>query len=81
MTASGKFDFVHWYRTVLNSDRSVMFNTGDLCRWNIDGTITHEGRADDQVKIKGFRVELDSVSASIEAAPFVTKACAIFKNA
>ena len=57
-----------------------MFNTGDLCRWKSDGTIAHEGRADDQVKIKGFRVELDSVSASIEAAPFVTKACAIFSE-
>ncbi|KAL2069906.1 hypothetical protein VTL71DRAFT_14585 [Oculimacula yallundae] len=59
---------------------SVMFNTGDLCRWNLDGTIAHEGRADDQVKIKGFRVELDSVSASMEATPFVTKACAIFSE-
>ncbi|KAG4418099.1 hypothetical protein IFR04_008760 [Cadophora malorum] len=67
-------------RDKFDSLGSVMFNTGDLCRWNIDGTITHEGRADDQVKIKGFRVELDSVSASIEAAPFVTKACAIFSE-
>jgi non-ribosomal peptide synthetase component F len=29
-----------------------MFNTGDLCRWRPDGSIAHEGRADDQVKIK-----------------------------
>ncbi|CAG8954990.1 hypothetical protein HYFRA_00008679 [Hymenoscyphus fraxineus] len=59
-------------------DKSIMFNTGDLCRWRPDGSIAHEGRADDQVKIKGFRVELDSVAASIEATPGVTKACAIF---
>lgn len=74
-----------------------MFNTGDLCRWLPDGSIAHEGRADDQVKIKvrkkkteiinrpltikqGFRVELDSVSASMEAAPGVSKACAIFNE-
>ncbi|KAK0103697.1 hypothetical protein ONS95_005705 [Cadophora gregata] len=67
-------------RDKFDSRGSVMFNTGDLCRWNSDGTIAHEGRADDQVKIKGFRVELDSVSASMEAAPFVTKACAIFSE-
>lgn len=29
-----------------------MFNTGDLGRWNDDGTIEHLGRVDDQVKIK-----------------------------
>lgn len=32
--------------------RSQMFNTGDLCRWRADGSIAHEGRSDDQVKIK-----------------------------
>jgi non-ribosomal peptide synthetase component F len=51
---------------------SMMFNTGDLCRWKSDGSLAHEGRADDQVKIKGFRVELDSVSASIEVGLYVT---------
>lgn len=67
------------YDKFLN-DGSMMFNTGDLCRWQPDGSIAHEGRADDQVKIKGFRVELDSVSASIESAPGITKACAIFND-
>ncbi|KAF8849268.1 nonribosomal peptide synthetase 12 [Acephala macrosclerotiorum] len=62
------------------NDGSIMFNTGDLCRWRPDGSIAHEGRADDQVKIKGFRVELDSVSASMEATPGVSKACAIFSE-
>ncbi|CAL3963300.1 unnamed protein product [Diplocarpon coronariae] len=62
------------------NDGSVMFNTGDLCRWRPNGTIAHEGRADDQVKIKGFRVELDSVAASMEAAASVWKACAIFSE-
>ncbi|KAL3426390.1 amino acid adenylation domain-containing protein [Phlyctema vagabunda] len=62
------------------SEGSLMFNTGDLCRWLPDGTIAHEGRADDQVKIKGFRVELDSVSSSIERTPGITKACAIYND-
>ncbi|KAF4624058.1 hypothetical protein G7Y89_g14114 [Cudoniella acicularis] len=47
-------------------NNGIMFNTGDLCRWRPDGSIAYKGRADDQVKIKGFRVELDSVSVSIE---------------
>ncbi|PBP17989.1 hypothetical protein BUE80_DR011234 [Diplocarpon rosae] len=62
------------------NDGSIMFNTRDLCRWRPNGSIAHEGRADDQVNIKGFRVELDSVSASMEAAPSVWKACAIFSD-
>src|SRR3569833_1649619 len=54
-----------------------MFNTGDLGRWLDDGSIEHHGRKDEQVKIKGFRVELDGVSAAIEKFPTVTKACAL----
>ena len=43
-----------------------MFNTGDLGRWTADGRLEHLGRVDDQVKVKGFRVELDGVSAAME---------------
>ncbi|KDQ16571.1 hypothetical protein BOTBODRAFT_54016 [Botryobasidium botryosum FD-172 SS1] len=47
-------------------DGRVMFNTGDIGRWREDGQLEHLGRADDQVKVKGFRVELDGVSAAME---------------
>ncbi len=43
-----------------------MFRTKDLGRWTSSGELEHLGRADDQVKIKGFRVELDSVSSVLE---------------
>ncbi|KAI0041517.1 AMP-binding protein [Auriscalpium vulgare] len=46
----------------------VMFNTGDLGRWREDGELDHLGRVDDQVKIKGFRVELDGVTAAMSRA-------------
>ena len=39
-----------------------MFKTRDLGRWLENGEIEHLGRTDDMVKIKGFRVELDSIS-------------------
>lgn len=58
-------------------DGSMMFNTGDLGRWTEDGELIHLGRKDDQIKIKGFRVELDGVSAVIEKVPTVTKGCAL----
>ncbi|KAK4445247.1 amino acid adenylation domain-containing protein [Podospora aff. communis PSN243] len=55
----------------------MMFNTGDIGRWLPDGNIATEGRKDDQVKINGFRVELDGVSRAIEAHPDVIKGCAL----
>ncbi|HEX4548211.1 amino acid adenylation domain-containing protein [Pseudomonas sp.] len=45
----------------------MMFRTRDLGRWTDDGELEHLGRVDDQVKVRGFRVELDSVSAALEA--------------
>jgi non-ribosomal peptide synthetase component F len=59
----------------------MMFNTGDIAQWSLDGSLETFGRADDQVKIKvsmslpqlnaakqfqGFRIELDGVTATIE---------------
>ncbi|KAH9475581.1 Adenylate-forming reductase 06235 [Psilocybe cubensis] len=52
----------------------MMFNTGDLGRWRRDGQLDHMGRQDDQVKVKGFRVELDGVSASMRTLPTVKSA-------
>ena len=43
-----------------------MFNTGDLVQWRHDGSIDIFGRTDDQVKVKGFRVELDGVATTME---------------
>ena len=51
-----------------------MFRTRDLGRWTPEGELEHLGRVDDQVKVRGFRVELDGVSAAIEAAPGCVRA-------
>ncbi|KAH7878038.1 nonribosomal peptide synthetase 12 [Lentinula edodes] len=59
------------------NDGSLMFNTGDLGRWRPDGTLEHLGRIDDQVKVKGFRVELDGVAAALESSPGVKIAAAL----
>lgn len=46
----------------------MMFRTRDLGRWTDTGELEHFGRVDDLVKIRGFRVELDGVSAALETA-------------
>ena len=48
-------------------ENRMMFRTRDLGRWTEDGELEHLGRVDDQVKVRGFRVELDSVSAVLES--------------
>ncbi|KAG7088434.1 hypothetical protein E1B28_012427 [Marasmius oreades] len=59
------------------NDGSMMFNTGDLGRWMPHGGLEVLGRIDDQVKIKGFRVELDGVAAAMESYPGVKVSIAL----
>ncbi|KAF2749974.1 acetyl-CoA synthetase-like protein [Sporormia fimetaria CBS 119925] len=58
------------------NDGSMMFNTGDVVSWRADGLLCTFGRLDEQVKIKGFRVELDGVAAVVEKFPGIARACA-----
>ncbi|SCK34762.1 non-ribosomal peptide synthase domain TIGR01720/amino acid adenylation domain-containing protein [Streptomyces sp. ScaeMP-e48] len=46
-------------------DGSRMYHTGDLARRTLDGELQFAGRADDQVQLKGFRVELGEVESAI----------------
>ncbi|TCP54485.1 amino acid adenylation domain-containing protein [Tumebacillus sp. BK434] len=42
-----------------------LYRSGDLVRWRPDGTIEYLGRLDHQVKVRGFRIELDEIEAQL----------------
>ncbi|CAK4723780.1 unnamed protein product, partial [Aphanomyces euteiches] len=57
-----------------------MFRTGDSARLLPDGNLQIMGRLDTQVKVKGYRVELDEVAEAMMQDPRVISAAAILKN-
>ncbi len=58
----------------------LMFRTRDLGRWTLDGQLEHHGRTDDQVKVRGFRVELDAVTSALERAVDCSRATTLLHN-
>ena len=59
---------------------SRMYDTGDQASWLPDGTVRFSGRIDRQVKVRGFRIELDAIERVLGSHPLVRNAGVICRN-
>jgi amino acid adenylation domain-containing protein len=57
-----------------------LYKTGDLARWLPDGTLECLGRLDHQVKVRGYRVELGEIEATLAQHPDVQQAVVVARK-
>ena len=80
----------YWGQATLTASRFVpdpfgtaggrLYRTGDRARWRRDGVLEFLGRQDDQVKVRGHRVELVEIEAALRTLPGVEAAVAVLSG-
>ncbi|WP_399894596.1 amino acid adenylation domain-containing protein [Streptomyces sp. BBFR51] len=61
-------------------DGSRLYRTGDLARFAPDGSLDFLGRADNQIKIRGMRLEIEDVEIGLAEHPGVRHTCVVAKK-
>ena len=81
----------YWNRPELSAERFVpdlhaadpyarRYKTGDLARWRADGVLEYVGRNDQQVKVRGYRIEMGEIEAQLMRSTRVKDAAVIVRE-
>lgn len=68
------------YMPCIFNKSKIMYNTGDIVKWLPNGNLIFSGRNDDQLKIKGHRIEINEIINAILQYPTINKCQVIVKE-
>lgn len=57
-----------------------VYRTGDMVRWLPDGNLEYSGRKDNQVKVRGYRIELAEIEKQFNANPLIEHAVVLVRE-
>ncbi|WP_338486612.1 amino acid adenylation domain-containing protein [Pseudomonas trivialis] len=72
--ARSYLDAPHTAECFIERDGERLYRTGDRARYRHDASLEITGRSDRQVKVRGFRIELDEIQAQLAGLPGVAQA-------
>lgn len=59
---------------------ALLYRTGDMAFKRSDGALVFSGRVDDQIKLRGFRIELSEIDAKLTEHPEVLQSVTVFNK-
>lgn len=66
--------------TYLPGEIDILYRTGDMARYTADGNVEFLGRMDDQLKIRGLRIEPGEIEAAIGSHPTIKEVAVVAVN-
>lgn len=62
---------------IIEGKRKRLYNTGDLVCWNENGLLKFIGREDNQIKLRGYRIDLREIEQKILSHPLIKQAAVV----